>query len=483
MKKLSLLLTAVLLIAYSTAWSQAMKPVIITGNIINGTEQTPKVIKFNFLNPLINESPSIEVTGTEKFSVQQDMLYTHNMTVNYANYFINLLVKPGDSVHLTIDAALLDQPKFAWLKISGDGANIKTQLNLCANYIYQLKTHDYNMELPPNEMEAMIKQDYARYLTALNTYAAENNLDPLVVNWAKKDIKYLISNTISDYPREKNLSDQQKRARLNIFSGPFFDMYNAENFQSMMFPYHLDNYFYQFKDLDKTIAVKENMPATDMMKKILVQGVKLPIGECRDYMIFHRLKELAAKYPEVLKSFKNANKYFSTAIYNQQLQKLALGGKNPVFPAVKISGIQYLNGKSGSVPVNRTNVFSYLAAKYPGKVLYVDVYATWCGPCIEEMKSAPDMYQAMQGKDVVFVNLCLQSTAANWTKFVKEKNVEGENYFFTGDASKLFMSTYKLPGYPSYVLVNKQGEIATTDAPRPSEKKRLVAAVDELLKK
>src|SRR5688572_1745040 len=100
MKKLSFLLAAALLIAFSVAFAQPMEPVIITGKIVNGTEQTPKVIKFNFLNPILRESPSLEVKGSEPFSIQQDMLYTQNMTVNYSNYFINLFVKPGDSVHL-----------------------------------------------------------------------------------------------------------------------------------------------------------------------------------------------------------------------------------------------------------------------------------------------------------------------------------------------------------------------------------------------
>ena len=482
MKKLSFLLTAALLIAFSAAFCQPMKPVIITGNIVNGTDQTPKVIKFNFLNPILRESPSVEVTGSEPFSIQRDMLYTQNMTVNYANYFINLFVKPGDSVHLTIDASLLDKPKYEWLTITGDGARIKTQLNLCANYVYHLKAHNYNMELPPDAMLEMVKQDYNRYLTAINSYAAENNLDPVVTKWAKTDIKYVISNTICDYPTGKNLSDEEKKARLNIFRDPFFDMYNVDNFQSMYFPYHLANYFQPLNRLDNSTTLKELTPP-EMLRKTIALILKLPIGEYRDYMLYSQLRTFSTKYPNILSSLRDANKYFSTAVYYQQLQKLARGGKNPTFPDTKIWGINYLDSKGVSVPLNKSNALSYLAAKYPGKVLYIDVYATWCSPCIEEMKSTPAIYAAMKGKDVVFVNLCLSSTPGNFRKFVKEKNVTGENYFFTDDASKLFMGNYKLQGYPSYLLVNKQGEIVTTDAPRPSEKKRLIAAVNDLLKK
>lgn len=481
MKKLSLFLAAVLLIAYSTAWSQTMKPVIITGKIINSTEKTPKMLKFNFVNPIIEGAPSVEVTGSEKFRVQQDMLYTQNMTVNYSNHFINLYVKPGDSVHLTIDASLLEKPEFAWLNISGDGARIKSQLNLCAYYLYKgIKTYDYNMQLPPDAMLAMVKQDYERYLSALDKYAAEKNLDKVVVNWAKADIKYLISNTVDEYSTYANLTNDEKKARLAIFTDPFFDMYNADNFQSMMFPYHLSNYAYKFRRYYST-AYEQTTPNA-LLKKTLSLLPKFRIGECRDYMLYLQLKGLAKKYPELKESLSNAAKYFSTATYAKQWKK-TISGEKPIFRDVKISGINYLDASGSTTTLPRTNIVAHFAAKYAGKAVYIDVYATWCGPCLEEMKRTPAIYAEMKGRDVVFVNLCLSSTVTNWKNIIKDRNIEGENYFFSDDASKLFMSTYELRGYPSYILMNKKGEITTTDAPRPSDKQKLIASVDDLLKK
>ena len=47
--------------------------------------------------------------------------------------------------------------------------------------------------------------------------------------------------------------------------------------------------------------------------------------------------------------------------------------------------------------------------KYKGKVLYVDFYATWCGPCRQEIPYAKQLYQEFKHKDVVFLNLCAKS--------------------------------------------------------------------------
>ncbi|MEO8884599.1 MAG: TlpA disulfide reductase family protein [Mucilaginibacter sp.] len=480
MKKLSLFLMAVLSIVSTLCYAQKMKPVIITGKVINCTEKTPKVFKFNFLDPLVDGSSSVEINELGEFRVQQNMLYTHNMTINYANYFINLYVQPRDSVHLTIDASLLNKPKFEWLTITGDNALIKTQLNLCFDYIVHLPYHKYDMTLAPKAMLSEVKQDYNRYLIALNEYASKNNLDTIVVNWAKTDIKFLISNTISDYGVIKEGSIADKQARISVFADSFFDMYNPENFKSMLFPYHLGWYVSYLKEADDNINEKTDTQEA-ILKKTIALILKLPAGECRDYMLYHHLKSFATKTPGILNSLKDLQSYFTKAIYYTALKKQTNITNKPAFPLTNVAGVKYLsaNGVVSNIP--KTDVFSYLAAKYPGKVLYVDVYATWCAPCLDEMRSTPALQKAMANKDVVFINLCLQSLVTNWKNLVKEKNIKGENYFLTSDASKLFMGTYKLEGYPSYILMNKQGQIVTTNASRPSDKKTLYKQIDKLL--
>lgn len=125
--------------------------------------------------------------------------------------------------------------------------------------------------------------------------------------------------------------------------------------------------------------------------------------------------------------------------------------------------------------------FAYLVARYPGKVLYIDVYSPGCSPCRAEMKFAPALHEALHGKDVVFVNLCLFSDRETWRRMVAQMPIVGENYWFDLDATNLFMGTYDLAGYPTYILVGRDGKIVTMDAERPSSKDKLVKQIDECL--
>jgi|GEM_PF-2091750 len=127
---------------------------------------------------------------------------------------------------------------------------------------------------------------------------------------------------------------------------------------------------------------------------------------------------------------------------NTLLFDMMLTGKDRMITEPVIKGITYLTAEGETRSVPQTDVLRYLEDRHPGKVIYIDVYATWCRPCLEEMQYAPALHEEMKGKDVVFVNLCLQSAVSNGTELVRKRSIGGENYFFTDDATKLFMGTY-----------------------------------------
>lgn len=464
-------------IAMPLVYGAEREEVVISGKVINITETTPKVIKFNFCNPLIKGAQSAQLDQNGRFTVRQGMIYTQNMTVHFLRYFINLYVQPGDSVHLTIDAARLDQPDFAWLTLEGDHADISTQLNLCVNHLYQLPMHSNNLSLSPPDMLAAAKQDYQYYLQHLEKYAKEKHLLPVVTEWAKRDLRLLVSNSIADYGMQKSGSWAERRARAKLFADPFFDMHNPENSQSMLFESHIGNYIFALTRSDSTLT-GTGKPAETLQKTIALLSGE-PAGEVRDYMLYQTCLPYIKKYPGLLDSIPDLSPLFTKAIFYFALKKVSENVAPAVFPETVIRGITYLTAEGKALPVPETDVIRYLKNRYPGKVIYIDVYATWCGPCLEEMRYAPTLHKEM--KDVVFVNLCLQSAVSNWMELVRKRSLAGENYFFTDDATKLFMGTYKLSGYPSYLLMDRQGRLVTTSAPRPSEAKAVKETLLKLL--
>jgi thiol-disulfide isomerase/thioredoxin len=146
----------------------------------------------------------------------------------------------------------------------------------------------------------------------------------------------------------------------------------------------------------------------------------------------------------------------------------------------QLNGIWYLKDDEMEELPNM-EILNFFSERYKGKVLYLDIWATWCGPCIEEFASTPALHEYFKDKDAVFVNLCLSSSIDSWKPTIMKNNVVGENYFLGDNASKLFMGDNNLRGFPTYMLIDKNGNIHN-NIPRPSEKESAIQKIESCLK-
>lgn len=109
-----------------------------------------------------------------------------------------------------------------------------------------------------------------------------------------------------------------------------------------------------------------------------------------------------------------------------------------------------------------------------GNLIYIDVWATWCGPCIEELEYSKKLSKKYSThKDLKFMYVSIDENAEKWKKFLKKnpqiKGTHGiQNSKFLGDSS-MVTNLYNISGIPRYILIDKAGKIITVNAKRPSE--------------
>mgnify|MGYP003574926714 CR=1 FL=1 len=461
----------ILAISLQLAIAQTKK-VTITGKIINPEKTTPKVFGINFLNPFDNERISALVDSKLQFTTVREMLFTQNMTVYYNDQFINLYVVPGDSVHLEIDASKLQQKRFAWLKITGDHAKESIQLNLLHSQLASLPYHSYDFSATVPKMLENIRRDYQRYIDTLEQLQPRTY--PTVWAFFEKDIKYAIANQVTDYI-EKSPSVVQRNKRMALFQDSFFDPGRDDNFMTMMYPYQLAYEASWRLNADsayvKLLEGGRSHEAFIHTARVLAQ---LPPSISRDYMLYSGLSSQLKKHPELAANLPEVERYFLKPIHYRYLEKKA--------KAISLTGTEKVNlgkiyhSKNGSISFHaKTDFLDLLSKKHPGKIIYLDVYATWCAPCIEEFEYAPALHKRLKDLPIVFVNVCLQSTQTNWNRLINERKLQGENYFLDADDSKLLMSKLNIGGFPNYMLIGSDGRVINRNAPRPSESDRLEA--------
>jgi thiol-disulfide isomerase/thioredoxin len=130
----------------------------------------------------------------------------------------------------------------------------------------------------------------------------------------------------------------------------------------------------------------------------------------------------------------------------------------------------------------KETVINKIALKNKGKVIYIDIWATWCGPCIEQFPYSKELQKHFEGKPVSFVYLCADSEKSNWQSSIKKYGLTGQHFLLTADEISRLHTKYNFSGYPRYMVVDKEGKLVTSNGLRPQSKEALISIVEDLLK-
>ncbi|MFT7350838.1 MAG: thiol-disulfide isomerase/thioredoxin [Flavobacterium sp.] len=154
-----------------------------------------------------------------------------------------------------------------------------------------------------------------------------------------------------------------------------------------------------------------------------------------------------------------------TSYKNAQLQK-AITGKQS-------AGFDYENHKGGKTKLE----------DFKGKYVYLDIWATWCGPCRAEIPSLKKIEEKYHGKNIEFVSISVDvdKDHEKWQKFVSDKELGGVQLFADKNWMSDFIQSYGINAIPRFILLDPNGNVVSADANRPSDSK-LQEQLDKLLK-
>lgn len=221
------------------------------------------------------------------------------------------------------------------------------------------------------------------------------------------------------------------------------------------------------KDFDKTLAFtgkgsRENNYLAKMATEEIDTVFNMEKAKKDAYIYMSMDNDLKKAFER--KSEEHAEEASKRRKQKEELKKLN-GTQSPDFA--------YENFKGGTTKLK----------KFKGKYVYIDVWATWCEPCRQQIPALQKVEEKYKDKKIAFVSISVDKKKdyEKWKKLVKDEALGGIQLIADNAWKSEFVVAYGINSIPRFILIGPDGKIVDVDAPRPSDPK-LVELLDMLLK-
>ncbi|RLJ79816.1 TlpA family protein disulfide reductase [Pedobacter alluvionis] len=378
--------------------------------------------------------------------------------------------------------------------------------------IVDMKPNDYKTYLLDLQNTELYKLDSVRQLGTLSEKAYQiKRLDIICgyashiieYNWnyesANKDTKKKAEKYPDDY---YNFFDQKIiNDELSVISGAYNTFINRFKFLPGINPERY-SYTYNYAAMFNTLK-DNNITLTELDKSfeklISSDGLSLKIDstekpiqdawlkEHDDFIKIFNTKNASNYYLKLIDSAFNINKGILVDMMNAQdisgpivTQLSPINGNNLLYALSDINN-QFLkdyiklqnnetqkqliaNKKNGGYFINQTpkveadKILDNIISKHAGKVILVDFWATWCGPCLNGIAEIRPLKEEMKDSNVVFVYITDESSPlATYQNLVP--TIKGQHYRLKNDEWRYLADKFKITGIPHQVLINKEGKV------------------------
>ena len=116
----------------------------------------------------------------------------------------------------------------------------------------------------------------------------------------------------------------------------------------------------------------------------------------------------------------------------------------------------------------QVSIYDLGSEKYGNLSLYLDFWASWCGPCKREMPYSQKLKKELNGKDVAFVYISTDNNTDKWKAAIDQLQINGIHYRANPKVRNQIIQRFNLQYIPRYILIDKSGKVVDENANRPS---------------
>lgn len=423
--------------------SETTQSVRLSGQIKNGANLT---LKINALTNTYSKTISLDDLGNFKddlnLSEGHYMLYdSQNITYIY--------VENSKVINLSYDIEAYNKT----LHFEGDNTSINS-------YLAQKRIEENKLSGEKIDPYSLNKNDYYQRQRAIqiglqNFLINYPNLPKSYIEKEKRNIEYTFIYKSIDYENYRANKVNQSQG-LDSINFKFNIDYNREDDYKFSYPYYRLVYLHyknEAKILSKLTSIPEDVAMLQVLQKASNPYIKNSILYSEAKLGIHFTSDIEAYYNAFTNSSTNSEQIAEITKSYNELRTVSKGTLSP-----KFTNYEMYSGGTTSLD------------DLKGKYVYIDIWATWCGPCKYELPFLKKIEEQYHNKNISFVSISVDrlKDREKWKAMIAKDDLKGIQLLADRDFESEFIKSYFIKGIPKFILIDPDGKIVSPNAPRPS---------------
>lgn len=458
MKKCFFISSAILVLFTSSC--QKNKEVTVSGEIANYMN-TPLLIADDY-----NLVPDTIAVKNGEFST--------SITLNKPRFKYLILGENRKKIFLNSNYSLkllVDEKNFEHsLKFTGVGANeniILDSISVAVNKVDKKFIYNATADIAVKYVDSLFNE-YQKHFDKL---ISSTQVDPLFIEFERISLTYNAASVKLQIGLQNDIKDPAYYSflkRLDFENDNYIDIPEYKGFLNTYLSVQTNNILGGKDSAD-------NSPNEKYLDALLLSIQKFKNKKIREYFIFEKISLYMEN--DLIDDLAKYQKYFTTynsdSIYAKKMQiNYSINvKKNILTPGKYAPEFTLVDMDSNEVSLKN----------FKGKYVYIDFWATWCHPCLEEFPDYIKLQSDYKNKDIAFIRISLDDDKNKWRRFSKEdKDKKGNLYAEKGMSSEV-SKAYQIKFVPVFVLIDKDGKIILHRAEPPSSN-GIRSTLDSLLR-
>lgn len=437
--------------------------------VITGVSKNIKQFEVVLYNrpPEINENTyTINVDSNSSFSLVIPVKNLRFGFILIKGQRYDFCLLPGDDIHIEISDNII--------KFTGRGAD-KNEFLYAAkekglsngSYYDELN----RAEISPNKFPQVVDSFRVSQLEFLSFYQDKEKLEPVFIEY------YKILNQL-DYERQVIMYPDYYTRRNKLSLDSIIELpkeyYQLCNFSSIVNDSKIVSREYialinELISIKTMISLSDNSTIDEWVSanhQVMFDSLS---GKTQEYILADWICSLLEEdYNDTIAIEKFKSLKPDSSSHNIVIQTINFYNKKP-----NLIGKTLTSEFANSILIDSGNkeiLFGELLSSMKGRVVYLDIWASWCSPCKKEMIYSKKLKEKLKTEDIEFVYISAEKTdSKNWERLYKISLASRNQYVFKNGFDSKMLNFMNIKGVPHYMIFDKEGRLIDYNAERPSD--------------